>query len=443
MRKQTNRGAGDRSELFARYVLAAFGHTVEVERQDDYFGVDLYLKFVTLTPETMALNGLECAIQVKSNDDDISVHDFSRRTALYDLQHPLFLCVVNRSDAMLRIYSMLNRFATYWSHPEQDTVIDLKSSGRDLPPEQRFVNIHVGDQPILQFDAGEVDQEGHIAKRNEIISRWAEWIRLENDAISWKRRNIPLVPYVDVVTNQSPLRPVNLLDFSSEKTIRPTAISALTTLDQLRVSMDHLRPDDLAAKEISRDALKLRERLLAYCQGNLSRPHFYEEYYLSDPALSYFEESHIFESFSSNPTAFMQLGTGAAIWGPDEISRGGIVFRHRGTQFGSASDIRFVEPGARLVVGNLTCRLWRDLADTGSPAVVMVKELVGVARRYFHASDIEVRIAEFPVAKDFDAWVQQVLNVVASNEFQVRLESIQTIENLDSTEITPRPQDHF
>src|SRR5262249_34825585 len=99
---------GSRSEYLAQYAFASFGTAVPVPRQEDT-GLDLYC---TLTERL----GKEIwptayfSVQVKS---DASPWKFPNPESVkWLVQHPLpvFLCVVNKSDASLQIYHTCPRF---------------------------------------------------------------------------------------------------------------------------------------------------------------------------------------------------------------------------------------------------------------------------------------------------------------------------------------------
>jgi hypothetical protein len=104
----TNLHEGSRSEYLAQYIFASFGTSVPVPHQEDT-GVDLYC---TLT-ERIGLRAWPraySAVQVKSSMDSWVLHGAESVRWLVEHPLPLFLCVVDKSVAHIRVYHTSPRF---------------------------------------------------------------------------------------------------------------------------------------------------------------------------------------------------------------------------------------------------------------------------------------------------------------------------------------------
>jgi hypothetical protein len=120
---------GSRSQYLAQYIFASFGTAICVPNQEDT-GIDLYC---TLTEKVglRAWPRYHYTVQVKST---MSPWKFdSPESVRWLVEHPLplFLCVVDKSSARIRVYHTLSRFLVWASgvSPERLELIpgDCKS----------------------------------------------------------------------------------------------------------------------------------------------------------------------------------------------------------------------------------------------------------------------------------------------------------------------------
>lgn len=206
---------GDRSEYLGRYLLSALGHTVMVERPADYFGVDMYLKLADLTDgrgQVLRLNGMECAIQFKSDYQMIPVDTVDARTALYDLRQPFFICVVDKETKTIRLFQTLGRFNSYWNDPNKHVGIVLGNHRDGFPfAAERFDDlnlptahgnlkerlealkgyIYCGD-PIVTIGLEKIfTPQGIDDVLRSSAKTLTEWIELDNQAIVMKILGLP------------------------------------------------------------------------------------------------------------------------------------------------------------------------------------------------------------------------------------------------------------
>ena len=163
-----------------------------VERPADYFGVDMYLKLTDLTNgrgRVHQLNGMECAIQFKSDYKAIPVNTDDAKTALYDLRQPFFICVVDKKNKKIKLFQTLGRFNSYWNDASKDVEIILENHSDGYPFDTHC--IYCGD-PIMTLGFenmfGEEDIDV-VLKSN--VKTLVKYIELENQIIVMKTLGLP------------------------------------------------------------------------------------------------------------------------------------------------------------------------------------------------------------------------------------------------------------
>jgi hypothetical protein len=113
---------GSRSEYLAQYVFASFGTAVSVPHQEDT-GVDLYC---TMTEQVGALAWPRhhYTVQVKSTMSPWQLGSGESVRWLVEHPLPLFLCLIDKSTARLRLYHTLSRFLV-WATGELPNTLEL------------------------------------------------------------------------------------------------------------------------------------------------------------------------------------------------------------------------------------------------------------------------------------------------------------------------------
>jgi hypothetical protein len=113
---------GSRSEYLAQYIFASFGTAAAVPRQEDS-GVDLYC---TLTERIGRLAWPQAyfSVQVKSTMDAWPFKSEEDIRWLVEHPLPLFLCIVDKSSARIRLYHTSPRFYI-WSLPPLPQRLEL------------------------------------------------------------------------------------------------------------------------------------------------------------------------------------------------------------------------------------------------------------------------------------------------------------------------------
>jgi hypothetical protein len=113
---------GSRSEYLAQYIFASFGTAVSVPHQEDS-GIDLYC---TLTERigSRAWPKADFSVQVKSSMDPWVLDGNDSVRWLVEHPLPIFLCVVDKASARLRVYQTSPRFYA-WSLPPLPNRLEL------------------------------------------------------------------------------------------------------------------------------------------------------------------------------------------------------------------------------------------------------------------------------------------------------------------------------
>ncbi|NVM57633.1 MAG: hypothetical protein HWN51_05890 [Desulfobacterales bacterium] len=106
--------AGDRSEYLAAYSLSRFAFVNMVPRQED-FGVVDFLCVLTKEEQRCVYPESAFYVQVKSTEDDVPFTEDAVRWISDHMDHPLFVCVVDKNANHLKIYSLTVRlfFSAY------------------------------------------------------------------------------------------------------------------------------------------------------------------------------------------------------------------------------------------------------------------------------------------------------------------------------------------
>jgi hypothetical protein len=164
---------GSRSEYLAQYFFASFGTAVAVPHQEDT-GIDLYC---TLTERLgrLAWPRAHFTVQVKSK---VAPWRFTSPESVEWLVHhplPLFLCIVDKGPARLRVYHTNARFAL-WAMPPLPAQIDL------FPEEleQGEFNSWLGagsvslSAPIIDIAIGDLVDDNRHTMLREVLTSWLD-----------------------------------------------------------------------------------------------------------------------------------------------------------------------------------------------------------------------------------------------------------------------------
>jgi hypothetical protein len=113
---------GSRSEYLAQYFFASFGTAVSVPHQEDS-GIDLYCTLMERVG-SRAWPRFYFSVQVKSTMDSWQLKDKESVQWLVKHPLPLFLCIVDKKAARIRLYHTSPRFYV-WSIPPLPDLLEL------------------------------------------------------------------------------------------------------------------------------------------------------------------------------------------------------------------------------------------------------------------------------------------------------------------------------
>jgi hypothetical protein len=164
---------GSRSEYLAQYVFSSFGTSIPVPHQEDN-GLDLYCTVM----ERIGRNAWpRCyyAVQVKSTDDPWEFRGPESVKWLVEFPFPIFLCVVSKSSARLRLYLTSPRFFA-WAHPPLPENLVL------IPGEGNFGQCIQWDggesfslqAPIADFSVQEILDNDFHSRIRQVVEFWAK-----------------------------------------------------------------------------------------------------------------------------------------------------------------------------------------------------------------------------------------------------------------------------
>jgi hypothetical protein len=162
---------GSRSEYLAQYLFASFGTAVPVPHQEDT-GVDFYC---TLTERVgrRAWPQFHYTVQVKSTMSPWTLR--SRRSVRWLVEHkfPLFLCVLEKLKARLRLYHTFPRFLL-WAFDQKPESLKLVPGEGDEGVATSWEGrdtISLG-APILDRTVVDFLKKTRVEEAKEVIKSW-------------------------------------------------------------------------------------------------------------------------------------------------------------------------------------------------------------------------------------------------------------------------------
>ena len=169
---------GSRSEYLALYVFASFGTAMSVPQPEDT-GIDLYC---TLT-ERIGQRAWPCAyfsVQVKSPMDSWNFN--SKESVQWLVEHPLpiFLCIVDKASARLRVYHTSPRFYVWSLPPLPDRLGLVPTTDQNGKCTQWSDNTEFPlGAPILDASVVELLDDEFHKRAKEVLRFWID-VELEN-----------------------------------------------------------------------------------------------------------------------------------------------------------------------------------------------------------------------------------------------------------------------
>ncbi len=167
-----------RSEYLAHYVFSSLGTSVPVPRPEDT-GLDLYCTLTKRIGQRIWPQAYY-SVQVKSNMDSWTFEGHNSVRWLIEHPLPLFLCVVLKKEALLRVYQTTPRFFA-WSLPPLPKRLELIPG---LGTEGRPVEWIDGTRfslsaPIIEASILETLDDDFVKRAKAVLQFWID-IDLEN-----------------------------------------------------------------------------------------------------------------------------------------------------------------------------------------------------------------------------------------------------------------------
>ena len=167
---------GSRSEILADYLFTGWGTVTPVRRQDDH-GVDLSCTFVERVGRLARVSEYY-SVQVKSDTSPWAFND--PESVRWLLQHPtpLFLCTVDKTAGLIRVYHAMPRFCV--------AAMGRLPSRLELQPETghggSFVNWTDGTKfslsaPIFEAGLRDLTDSDRMRELGDVLYGWIKYER--------------------------------------------------------------------------------------------------------------------------------------------------------------------------------------------------------------------------------------------------------------------------
>lgn len=162
-----------RSEYLAHFVFSSLGTSIPVPRPEDT-GLDLYCTLTKRIGQRIWPQAYY-SVQVKSNMESWTFEGHDSVRWLIEHPLPLFLCVVLKKEALLRVYQTSPRFYA-WSLPPLPERFELiPGKGRQGIAARWIDGTRFGlSAPILEASVGETLADGFVQKAKAVLQFWID-----------------------------------------------------------------------------------------------------------------------------------------------------------------------------------------------------------------------------------------------------------------------------
>jgi hypothetical protein len=171
---------GDNAELLAEFILNTIAFTSRVPRQEDV-GHDLLCALAELDGKLLKA-GPSFTVQIKSNKDPIPFGEKGKRYEVEWLKHqenPFFICVANRKDLCVDLYSTWNvHNSIHWREaariilrPDDDDAEFELPFPREEPECREQQTVPLG-RPILRIFAHDAMNKEKAQHYSNVLKSW-------------------------------------------------------------------------------------------------------------------------------------------------------------------------------------------------------------------------------------------------------------------------------
>ncbi len=179
---------GSRSEVLAQYFFGSFGTVIPVPHQEDT-GVDLYC---TLTERIgrRAWPRYHYTVQVKSGMSPWVFRSHESVRWLIEHPLPLFLCVINKAKARLRLYQTFPRFLIWVSRelPASIKLVPQDGAAQAEPLVWREASFSLG-APVLDVRVTDLSESKEILDQTRAVIEL--WLKAETRNLTAVMAGIP------------------------------------------------------------------------------------------------------------------------------------------------------------------------------------------------------------------------------------------------------------
>jgi len=164
---------GSRSEYLAQYVFASFGTAVAVQHQEDS-GIDL---FCTITERVgqLAWPRAHFTVQVKSVDSAWKFESDESVRWLLDHPLPLFLCVVDKKEARLRVFQTLPRLVLPLFPPlPSEVALQPGRTTKGTVGDWTSSAVHSLGAPIVDYTITDLLDDASQENARSCLRAWAD-----------------------------------------------------------------------------------------------------------------------------------------------------------------------------------------------------------------------------------------------------------------------------
>ncbi|HXF89691.1 MAG TPA: hypothetical protein VNK48_15170 [Xanthobacteraceae bacterium] len=164
---------GFRSEYLAQFVFSAFGTAIPVPHQEDT-GLDLYCTLLERVGQR-AWPRAYYSVQVKSTMEPWIIDGPESVRWLIEHPLPIFLCVVNKQDATIRVYHTTPRFAAWaWGTHKTRLQLDLGNENRAQTVDWRTGDSFILGAPILKFTVQQILGDDFRKLAADVLQFWID-----------------------------------------------------------------------------------------------------------------------------------------------------------------------------------------------------------------------------------------------------------------------------
>jgi hypothetical protein len=190
---------GSRAEYLARFVLSRVGFIAPVSREEDRFGIDLFLhisrEVQKKSRQFQVPTGLCLALQIKSWKEKTLAFKDDKLRCLFEYQNPYFIVTVDVGGGRFAVYDTHQRIAhSYYKANVKKVTLRFKPQPKNFPNQERKSHqyYYVGN-PIVSMRLSDFDGQRSDYMVNRFRDVLTSWCAI--DAFNWSQRNLgrPLV----------------------------------------------------------------------------------------------------------------------------------------------------------------------------------------------------------------------------------------------------------